>query len=529
MPGEDKDSRRGNEQIGTTLTGLIPIGFFYFLVFATGVWASRKESQDTSSEGLMLAGRKMPVFVGIFTMTATWVGGGYIIGTAAAAYGQGLVWAQAPWGYAMSLVLGGLFFARKMRAYGFTTLLDLFERKYGERVASGLFIPALVGEIFWSAAILSALGLTFGTILGYDIKTSILVASAIAILYTMVGGMWSVAYTDVVQLIFLFLGLVIALPFAIMHAGGFQAIVVAYQTKFAGSGFNLFPPLAAWGGGARWGNQAWFWLDMAFLLMLGGIPWQVYFQRVLSSRDDKTAVRLSLFAGLGCIFMAIPAILVGVAGTAIDWSQLGQGTTPKPDAILPYVLIHLTPPFVAAVGLGAVAAAVMSSVDSSILSGASMFTWNVYRPLFRRQASEREIRLTIRIAVLVLGAAATWMAMTVQSVYALWVLCADLVYVVLFPQLVMALFFKKSNYIGAIAGAVVGLLLRLGGGEALFGVPAFIPYPMTDANGVTSFPFRTFSMLTGLLTIWLVSLGTQKFAPALSLDRPREPLSTESP
>lgn len=92
---------------------------------------------------------------------ATWVGGGFINGSAEMVFSEGLVWCQAPVGYALSLVFGGFLFARKMRREGYVTMIDPFQRKYGERMGGLLFIPALLGEIFWSAAILSALGNSF--------------------------------------------------------------------------------------------------------------------------------------------------------------------------------------------------------------------------------------------------------------------------------------------------------------------------------------------------------------------------------
>lgn len=87
--------------------GLVSIILFYVLILAVGIWAARKkEAGNDSEEEVMLAGRSIGLFVGIFTMTATWVGGGYINGTAEAIYTRGLVWCQAPFGYALSLVFG---------------------------------------------------------------------------------------------------------------------------------------------------------------------------------------------------------------------------------------------------------------------------------------------------------------------------------------------------------------------------------------------------------------------------------------
>jgi len=453
----------------------------------------------------------MPALIGIFTMTATWVGGGYIIGTSEAVFdpGMGLVWAQAPWGYALSLILGGIFFAKKMRSYGFTTLLDVFERRYGKKTAAVLFIPALIGEIFWSAAILAALGITFATIFNLDLNTAIIVSAAIAVLYTMIGGLWSVAYTDVIQLLFIVFGLGIAIPYALGNVGGLDSALFSYRETFP-EGISLIPPLSAFtGNNPQWGNAAWTWLDFGLLLILGGIPWQVYFQRVLSQKSHSAAIKLSIYAGIACFLMAIPAVIIGIAGNAFDWSASSLGSAPSANMILPYVLLEMTPPLVAALGLGAVAAAVMSSVDSSILSASSMFTWNIYRPLINLDAPDKILRKTIRISVLVIGGIATWLALTVQSVYALWFLCADLVYVILFPQLVLALFYKNSNYVGALAGIFVGLILRLGGGEEVFNLPSFIPYPMVDPEFGVQFPFRTFSMLMSLFTIIIVSWFTR--------------------
>jgi high affinity choline transporter 7 len=123
----------------------------------------------------------------------------------------------------------------------------------------------------------------------------------------------------------------------------------------------------------------------------------------------------------------------------------------------------------------------------------------------------------IRRLVLVVGTAATLIALRVQSVYALWFLCSDLVYCILFPQLVTALYDRKANHWGAIAGLTVSAVLRFGGGEPVLGIPRLLPYPMVDAAGTVLFPFRTTAMLAGLITILVVSRLTQKQCPARAL------------
>ena len=103
---------------------------------------------------------------------------------------------------------GGLAFAKIMRKKEYFTMLDPFQEKYGLRMGGLLYIPALLGEIFWSAAILAALGATVSVVINLDRFTSIIVSACIAVFYTLIGGLYSVAYTDVIQLACIFVGLV---------------------------------------------------------------------------------------------------------------------------------------------------------------------------------------------------------------------------------------------------------------------------------------------------------------------------------
>lgn len=474
---------------------------FYGLIFFIGAYASHIRKSETETD-VMLAGRSIPLFVAVFTMSATWVGGGYINGTAEYAYSSGLVWVQAPWGYAASLVLGGLFFARKMRRMEYKTMLDPLAQKYGKGMGSILFLPALAGEIFWTAAILTALGTTFGTVLGIDSTTAIVLSSIIAIAYTALGGLWAVALTDIFQLSLLFVGLLLVLPFALEAVGGWDSAWAVYQEE-KGAAASFFPSREALG------NYYWNWWDCAFLLVLGGIPWQVYFQRVLSAKDENTAVWLSIIAAGVCLLAAVPAVVIGVVGdvfsTTGDWTAVGAASAPgTPAEILPYVMRYLTNPVVATIGLGAIAAAVMSSVDSSILSASSMATWNVYRPWLRPKLSSGHLAKILKRMVWIIGVTAMLLALQIQSVYALWFLCSDFVYCLLFPQLATAMFDPKANKYGSIAGLTVAFVLRFGGGDATLGIPVLLPYPMIE-DGVCLFPFRTLAMLAGLLTIVLVS------------------------
>lgn len=241
------------------IAGIVGIVIFYAAIVGIGVWASRKKKTGTNAEEeIMLAGRSIGLFVGVFTMTATWVGGGYINGTAEAAFTSGLIWCQAPFGYALSLVLGGIFFAGPMRKQGYVTMLDPLQHVLGKRMGGLLFLPALCGEVFWTAGILAALGATISVVIDLDQRPTIIASAIVAVFYTLIGGLRSVAYTDVIQLFSIFIGLWLCIPYAWTS----KHVSVSSMTA------------AQWIGTID-SSRRWYYMDYALLLIFGGIPWQV--------------------------------------------------------------------------------------------------------------------------------------------------------------------------------------------------------------------------------------------------------------
>ena len=330
---------------------------------------------DRLSE-FMIAGRAMPLWLATFTMTATWVDGGYLLGTAEGVFRSGLAAGlQGGVCFGISLILGGLFFARRMRALEFHTLIDPFEARFGARWAVVLALPAVLAEMFWSAELLVALGSTFGVMLDIDLATAIVFSAIVVTVYTMAGGMWAVAYTDAFQLMLVGIGLAVSLPFALDAVGG---IAAAWNT-FAASrpdGVSPVPPLSPSGAWTRQSIVGWW--DVSIMLMLGGIPWNCYFQRVLSCRSAAHAQAHSILSGLMTIALTVPPLLMGLVALAYVWdAEAAALLADQPAHALPMIFKHLTPPLVGLLGLAAIIGAVTSSFSSSILSAGSMFSWNV--------------------------------------------------------------------------------------------------------------------------------------------------------
>jgi high affinity choline transporter 7 len=486
--------------LGSVTPAIAAVVAMYAAFMAVG-WAASRRVRDGSAADLIVAGRQMPLWIAALTMTATWVDGGYLLGTAEGAYKSSIpLGIQGGLCFGISLILGGLFFARTMRRMGFTTLIDPFEARFGKRWAAVLFLPALAGELFWSAELLVAIGSTFGVILGMNLTSAILLSAVVTTAYTVLGGMWSVAYTDIFQLGLVAVGLAAALPFVIGGAGGLHHMWTTY-TLARPNGGGLSPSIVGW-----W--------DTSAMLIFGGIPWNCYFQRVLSCRTPRDASRQSVLSGFLTIAFTVPPLLMGIAAFSYPWpADIVSRLQSTPADTMPLLFARAVPPVVSLLGLSAIIGAVTSSFSSSILSAGSMLSWNCCKRLLWPSLSVPQMKAMIRGSILLFGGMATVLALKVQSVQALWFFTSDLVFVLLFPQLIYALFDRQVNRVGSIVAFAVSLALRVGGGEPLLGLPALIAYPDT-------LPFKTVAAAAGVVLLPLVSRATRAWDPPVPLRNP---------
>ncbi|KAM4595392.1 high affinity choline transporter 1-like [Fundulus diaphanus] len=498
------------------IPGLVVMAMFYIVILGTGIWASmrsKKVEKKYTGDGMeltLLAGRNINLLVGIFTLTATWVGGGFILGIAEATYNPtlGAVWALMPVPYVLTFFLGGFFFAKPMRENKYMTMMDPFQKKYGNVLSSALIFPALVADVLWVARTLVSLAGTMRVILELPYVYSIIISSVVAIVYTLLGGLYSVAYTDVIQLILIFVSLWVCVPFLLTNPHSVDISLSAYNQTFQ----------APWVGTVEL-NEAGKWFDDFMLLALGGLAYQAFYQRILSS-SSYTQAQVTCFASAAfCLVLGIPSVLVGAVAASTDWNTTAYGLpTPyerdQAGSILPIALQFLTPTYVSVIGIGAVAAAVMSSMDSALLSSASLFSSNIYKNIIRKQASDYEMQWVIRISVVVVGLAGTGLTFLDSSVLVFWLVGVDMSYTIMFPQLVCVLFFKVSNGYGVCVGYILGLVMRVLSGEPLIGLPPSIRFPGCRLNKegklTQFFPFRTTIMLMSLVSIvlfsWLASI-----------------------
>ncbi|CAL9706989.1 unnamed protein product [Knipowitschia caucasica] len=502
--------------------GLVTVLLFYLLVLGIGIWASVKSKRNQShtepcTEHTLLGNRGISLTVGVFTMTATFVGGGFITGLTEAVYTptMGLTWAVMPVTAAISFIIGGLFFAKKMRERKYVTMMDPFQQKYGNMISAILSVALLISDIIWVTGTLIGLGSAMSVILDVPYSVCIWLSAAVAIIYTLLGGLYSVAYTDIIQLILIFCSLWLCVPFVLTSPYAEDITKTAFK-------FINQPP---WTGSVNKQN-VWIWLDNFLLLILGNLGYQDFHQRTLSSSSASTARTTCFIAAPMMFVLGIPPVLIGAAAASTNWSMTTYGS-PSPyergeaGQVLPIALHHLSPSFISIVGIGAVAAAVMSSTDSALLSAASIFTSNIYKNILRTKAAETELQWVIRITVVVVGLLGTSLSFLSNSVMMFWILGSSITYTIMFPQLVCVLFCDVSNACGCVMGILTAALIKVLSGEPALGWPPLFYYPgcpVVDGAYVQCAPVQTISMLCGFISTVIFSSIAHYSGKTLSLN-----------
>ncbi|CAL9687438.1 unnamed protein product [Knipowitschia caucasica] len=211
--------------MAVNIPGVISMVFFYLVVLGTGIWASFKSRREQKRQGAseiemtLLGNRKINLVVGVFTMTASWVGGGFIVGTAETVYrpSMGLTMALILLSaYSCSFLLCGFVFAKPLRDQRCVTMMDPFHRKYGKALTSGFCMVSVFLDVLNMASTLIGLGATVSLVLDLPYGASIWISAAVAVTYTLMGGLYSVAYTDIIQLTLIVVSLWACVPFVLL-------------------------------------------------------------------------------------------------------------------------------------------------------------------------------------------------------------------------------------------------------------------------------------------------------------------------
>jgi Na+/proline symporter len=391
------------------------------------------------------------------TLLATWFGAGTLLTVADEVRSEGLVRAALdPFGAGLCLIIAGLFFARPLWRMGLLTVSDFFRRRFGPRaeLASALIVvPSYFG---WIAAQFVALAAMLELFFGLPLGWGILVVALVGTVYTWSGGMWAVTLTDAVQIAIVLIGLAILTWNVAATLGGEGGAAAGWARLLAETPPELLTP---WPRGR--GAEVLSWLSVLLVGALGNLPGQDLLQRIFAARSGKIASRACYLAGGAyLVFGCLPIFL------ALASRILLPGSVER--SILPALAGLFLTPVMAVVFTLALLSAVFSTIDSALLSPASVLAQNVL-PRFRVCADASPLALN-RFAVLGVAACSLVLAFAGENAYSLLEGSYELTFVGLFVPLALGLARaprgESSGLASMIAGSAVWLLHALAGWDA---------------------------------------------------------------
>ena len=278
-----------------------------------GLWAARRVH---GSKDFLVAGRSLPLYMNVATVFATWFGAETVLSVSATFAKDGLHGIPGdPFGATVCLVLAALLFSRLFYRLNLLTIGDFYKVRYGKSVEVLTSVAIVLSYLGWTSAQLTALGLVIhvlssGAIL---LNHAILMGAAVVLIYTLFGGMWSVAFTDLLQSVVIVVGLILVALLVGQSAGGFDKVLTQ---AVADGKLIMFP--ADMDASAYWAMAGAF-LAFAF----GSIPQQDVFQRMTSARDEQTARRGTLIGGLLYFVIAFVPIFIAYAAL-VSYPELKQ-------------------------------------------------------------------------------------------------------------------------------------------------------------------------------------------------------------
>jgi len=420
----------------------LAIIIIYFLgMLAIGVYVYRKR-QASSNDGFFVANRSgsTPLILG--SLCATFIGASVAVGMAGLGYSKGLSGAWWLLVGAIGLLILGLFLARKVRRVGLYTLPELVEKQYGSKAG---FVASILIVVAWIAVIagqIIAAGKILTVLLPYDLSSLMAIAAAVFILYTALGGQYSIIRTDFAQFAILTVGILISLGFVLVRVGGISGLTASLSPEY----FS-FPVSINFG-----------WYDLVLFLILTGSTYIVgpdIYSRLFCARDEKVARSSVLWAALIAIPVAFVVVLIGM-GAKVLFPEIAS------EQAFPTVIENLLPVGVSGLVVAALLAAIMSSADTVLLTTSTILSQDIYKRI-SPDMSERKSLIVSRLGVVIIGVLALVVALELKGVIS----SLFLAYTIFTSGLVVPVvagFYKdklKVNSVGAIA-AIIG-----GGGTAL--------------------------------------------------------------
>ncbi len=425
---------------------------YFLMMVAIGIYVYGKR-HASSNDGFFVANRSGSTMLIIGSLCATFIGSSVAIGMAGRGYRMGLPGAWWLLVGAIGLLILGLFFARKVRKVGLYTLPELVEKQYGSTAGVAASILIVVAWIAIVAAQIIAAGKVLTVFIPFDLSQLMAISAFVFVLYTVLGGQYSVIRTDLVQFGILMLGILVTLGYVLSRTGGIGGLTSALP-----SDYFTFPT-----------NSSFEWYPLVVLLILTGSTYIVgpdIYSRLFCARNEKVARVSAISAGLVAIPIAFVIVLIGMGAMVLFPDLQAQhpslSMVQASELAFPTVIESILPIGVAGLVAASLLAAIMSSADTVLLTTGTIFSQDIYGR-FSRHISEGKSLMITRVGVAIIGAAALLIAWQRPGIISS-LLLAYTVFTSGIVIPVVAGFYRdklKVNAAGAIA-AIIG-----GGGTAL--------------------------------------------------------------
>ena len=464
---------------------LLTLVIIYLLItIAIGLVAAKRVK---NSADFAIAGRHLPIAMIVTTTFATWFGSETVLGIPARFVNNGLNGViEDPFGAGICLILVGVFFASKLYKMTLLTISDYFRERYGKEVEILCSIIIMLSYLGWVSAQVTALGLVFNVLSAGVISISLgMIIGVISILaYTLFGGMWSVAITDFIQMIILVFGLAILAVFAGDLAGGAGVVIQLAVDK---NMFHFLPEADF---------KSWmFFIASALTMMLGSIPQQDVFQRVMSANNEYSATRGPVIGGVFYIAFAFVPMFLVVSALIIMPEQAPMLSAQDPQKVLPTLVMDKMPFVMQVLFFGALLSAIKSCASATLLAPSVTFTENIWRNIVSRKSDQNELR-AMRVTVLVFSLLVLLYSIAMQGtpIYELVSGAYQIPLVGAFTPLVFGLYWKRATTQGALFAIVLG-------------VTSWLIFVLTPAGEY--FPAQLLGLVASLVGMVVGSLGPQ--------------------
>ena len=435
-------------EVGTNVQILLAVVLGLYLVGLLALSLVARKKIETE-EDYLVAGRRLPLYLAFGTLIATWFGAATMIGAAEAAYEDGLSGSVTldPFACSVTLVLAGLFFAKPLWRMRLYTMGDFYRRVYGVKAEMIGCTVQVVGYFGWIAAQYVALASVLQTYFGLPLEYGILLTAAVTLFYTTIGGMWSVTLTDTAQIAIAFLGLLVLGFRTFAHIGDGSAVEgLTRMFEQAPDGHLRLMPhpdsgtavLLGWGG---------MWLTGLF----GNIPGQDLQQRVFASKDEKTASRACILAGIVYFSFGMIPVSLGIGANLLNVEQFHG-------KILPALAKSFLSPPMAVLFTLAMVSIIVSTATSAVLAPATILGHNLLGRL-RIMQSRRLTR--DRMCVVLVGLGGVGLAYTSDKILELLGFSLEMAVVGLFVPMLFGLFGRPRGELPAVLAMVVGTVVWL--------------------------------------------------------------------